>query len=96
MDAASDSSSRDVALRPEVGSPACEDEPCVLCSDGDYHCHASVYPPCPAGVSQNTNCVGSGVGSVGCFVCDSDGKGDVWRCTASDGNWTLVPYDCTP
>lgn len=79
---------------PAVGTPACEDVPCILCGDGYYHCHSSVYPPCMSGISMTMNCANDAIPSYGCFVCGSNGKGNVWQCT--DGTWDLNSYDCTP
>jgi hypothetical protein len=101
-DASADAASRDAqadapgdaAMLPEVGSPACEDVPCVLCADGNYHCHTQVYPPCMAGISTSMNCESDGI-PYGCFMCASDGGGDLWECVA-DGGWDLSSYECTP
>jgi hypothetical protein len=79
---------------PPVGSPACEDQPCVLCSDGYYHCHQSVYPQCPIGVSTGQNCAAYNIPSYGCFTCGADGDGYLWQCAS--GAWDLGSFACTP
>ena len=86
----------DAGPPPAVGSPACEDVPCVLCADDYYHCHASVYAPCPPGLHTGTNCLGSEIPTEGCFSCASDGHGWLWQCTVADGGWNLTSFDCTP
>lgn len=86
----------DAASGPQAGSPACEDGPCILCSDGYYHCHSFVFSPCPGGISASTDCVGYGIPSYGCFSCPSGGSGDLWQCTTGDGQWSLTAFDCTP
>jgi hypothetical protein len=88
--------SSDASSAPAVGSPACEDEPCVLCADGYYHCHSSVYPPCPADISVNTKCSGSGADNLGCITCSSTADGGLWQCRASSGKWNVTAYACTP
>jgi|HubBroStandDraft_2_1064218.scaffolds.fasta_scaffold41550_1 hypothetical protein len=82
------------ASAPAAGTPACEDEPCILCADGYYHCHSTVYPPCMAGISTSMNCANEAIPSYGCFVCGSDGTGNLWQCT--DSGWSLGEYACTP
>jgi hypothetical protein len=86
----------DAAL-PAVGTPACEDVPCILCADGYYHCHALIYTACMAGISTTMNCVNDAIPSTGCLTCSSDGGGSVWEC-ASDGGWDVQfnEYLCTP
>lgn len=79
---------------PAVGSPGCEAVPCILCADGNYHCHSSVFPPCSAGVSTSTNCTSYNLPSYGCFYCPNDGNGSLFQCM--DGGWDLSPFDCTP
>jgi hypothetical protein len=79
---------------PPVGSPACEDQPCILCSDGYYHCHATVYPQCPIGISTGQTCTAYSIPSYGCFTCFADGTGYQWQCTSA--GWSLSQYTCTP
>jgi hypothetical protein len=83
------------AWLPAVGTPGCEDLPCVLCADGYYHCHAQVYSPCPAGINTSMNCLDDAIPSTGCFACGSNGSGNVLQCE-SGGGWNLTPYTCTP
>jgi hypothetical protein len=80
---------------PAVGSPACEDDGCVFCSDGYYHCQPSgVYPPCPVGISTADSCGAYDVLTYGCFTCGAAGEGYLWLCPS--GLWSLVPFGCTP
>jgi hypothetical protein len=85
---------------PEAGSAACDDAgTCVLCADGLWHCGASVFLPCPAGLDAGANCIGAFQGSDDCFACASNGAGDDWHCTNENPNygyWTLKPMPCAP
>lgn len=66
--------------------------------DGYYHCRGAagaVYPPCPGGISSNSDCTPYGIPSYGCFSCPSNGIGDLWGCMP-DGSWNLTLFDCTP
>ena len=94
-DQASPMDASDAAL-PAVGTPACEDVPCILCADGYYHCHSLLFTPCVAGISTTMNCVSDAVPSTGCLTCSSTGVGSVWEC--ADGGWDVLlnEYACTP
>ena len=91
-----DTGTNEAAPPPPVGTPECQDQPCILCSDGYYHCiGGSVYSPCPANLDAGASCTGTGVSHIGCFSCASNGQGDLWQCL-SDGGWNITAYDCTP
>jgi hypothetical protein len=79
---------------PPVGSPACDDEPCILCNDGNYHCHTSVYPQCQIGITTSRSCMMYNLPSYGCFTCSAEGTGYLWQCTAE--TWALTSFACTP
>jgi hypothetical protein len=85
----------DAASGPKVGTPACQDVPCVLCDDGNYHCHSAVFPVCPGGISANSDCTPYDIPSYGCFSCPSDGNGNLWQCMR-DGKWRLSLFFCSP
>jgi hypothetical protein len=87
--------SEEADAAPPVGSPACEDQPCVLCGDGYYHCiGGTVYSHCPTGLSTGQSCTAYNIPSYGCFTCGADGKGYLWQCAS--GAWDLSQYACTP
>ena len=94
-DHASTLDASDAAL-PAVGTPACEDVPCILCADGYYHCHSLIYTPCMAGISTTMNCANDAIPSTGCLTCSSDGGGSVWECGDSGWNVQFNTYWCTP
>jgi hypothetical protein len=84
------------ATLPAVGTPACENLPCILCADGYYHCHSLIYTPCMADVSMTMNCVNDAIPTTGCLTCSNDGGGSVWEC--GDGGWNVQfnEFECTP
>jgi hypothetical protein len=95
-DSAVSDGAQDGGTLPAVGTPACEDVPCILCADGYYHCHTLIYSACMAGISTVMNCVNDTIPSTGCLTCSGDGGGSVWEC--DDGGWDVQfnEYECTP
>ena len=67
---------------------------CVLCSDHDWHCGATVFPQCPANAAVDGPCSPD----TDCFRCDTDGGGLALGCRMLTNTWFNAggPLTCSP
>jgi hypothetical protein len=88
----------DGSTRPEVGTSACQtqDQRYVLCSDGNWHNGALVFPPCPADAEIGHPCEAFDGGGASCVTCDN-GTGDELSCVPGAGQsvWHYEPISCS-
>jgi hypothetical protein len=86
---------------PAPGTSACDEPlpasggwtdavPCIKCSDGNWHCYSSVYPPCPAGFTSCGDAADAGV--TQCATC-TNGAGESYECFGRSG--VVDPVSCS-